>query len=103
MTKSGVIGLSPTVPRTPSVPKYLRVISFPDRDDVPRFLHVVHPQYCRPALQCKQSHGETACQPVAGRPARELAKRSFPGETGKQRDLQGRKLLQATKQFEVVL
>src|SRR5258706_12462880 len=77
MTKSGVIGLSPTVPRTPSVPKYLRdicalcdlpcyatylcnlrhsLVGLPELDDVPGFLHVVPPQYCRSCLQREQSH-----------------------------------------------
>src|SRR6185369_4873288 len=70
MTKSGVIGLSPTVPRTPSVPKYLRIVEgFPDRDHVARFFHIMDPQYSRAALQSEQSHGQAAGQALADRPA----------------------------------
>src|SRR6185369_11475105 len=73
MTKSGVIGLSPTVPRTPSVPKCLRIVEgFPDRDHVARLFHVVDPQYSRPALQSEQSHGEAARQALADGPAGDL-------------------------------
>src|SRR2546423_8816158 len=74
-TKSGVIGLAPTVPRTPSVPKYLRVIleCLPHGDHVPGFLHIMYAQYCRAALQRKQSHRKASGEALFDRPAGELA------------------------------
>src|SRR5262245_49549520 len=80
-TKSGVMGLCPTVPRTPSVPKCLRLIliSLPDRDDVPGFFHVVDPQYCRAALEREQSHREAARQALVDRPAGDLSQGGLAG------------------------
>src|SRR5688572_7889097 len=103
MTKSGVIGLSPMVPRTPSVPKYLRVIveRFPDSDDVPRCLHVVDAQYSRPALQGEQSHRQAAGATLLPRPAGDLLQGGLPGETGEDRQLG--ELRQALQQDQVVL
>src|SRR4051812_16243817 len=93
MTKSGVIGISPTVPRTPSVPKYLRVmqLSFatrglPDRDDVPRLSHVMHAKYSRATLQGEERHGEAAGQPLGHRPPGQFSERRLARQPGKQRD-----------------
>src|SRR5882672_10439048 len=98
MTKSGVIGLSPTVPRTPSVPKCLRLMieGFPDRDHVARLFHVVDPQYSRPALQSEQSHGKAAGQALADRPAGDLRQAGLARQAGKHWQFQGRKFLQMT-------
>src|SRR5581483_12080514 len=103
MTKSGVMGLSPTVPRTPSVPKYLRVMGLPDRDHVLRFLYVMHAQYFGPALQRKQSHGEAAGEALLRRPPGELADRGFARQAGEQGDPEVLQHAQILQQREVVL
>src|SRR6185295_7450605 len=101
MTKSGVIGLSPTVPRTPSVPKYLRIVGgFPDRDHVARLFHIVDSQYSRPALQSEQSHGQAAGEALADRPAGDLLQARLAREA-REHGERGQ-LLQTTQQFEVV-
>src|SRR5574340_1077129 len=52
MTNSGVIGDSPTLPRTPSVPKYLRPIllflhSIPDGQRIAHGRNIVYPEQTR--------------------------------------------------------
>src|SRR4051812_32459232 len=103
-TKSGVIGLAPTVPRTPSVPKYLRVIleCLPHGDHVPGFLHIMHAQYCRAALQRKQSHRETSGKALLNRSPGELAQSGLSGEPCHQRHVQVHEFAQSAKQLQMV-
>src|SRR5215204_618147 len=99
-TKSGVMGLCPTVPRSPSVPKCL-LKALPDRDYVARFLDVVDPQYCRPALQREQSHREAPGEALVDRAAGQLAERRLARQSRQDRQVGDcRKILQ---QDQVVL
>src|SRR5258706_9431814 len=110
MMKSGVIGISPTVPRTPSVPKYLRVmlLSFatrglPHRDDVPRLSYVMHAKYSRAALQGEERHGEAAGQPLGDRPPGQLAERRLARQPGEERDAHIAKSVEMGEQGQIVL
>src|SRR5688572_6691374 len=78
-TNSGVIGLSPMVPRTPSVPKYLRLtgISLPYRDHIAGFLDVVHTKYCSTGLEREQGHGEASGEALLDRSPGDPAERRF--------------------------
>src|SRR5512136_792466 len=66
ITNSGVIGDSPTLPRTPSVPKYFLLMwlgfSFElleHPECVPRRRHVLDPHDSNAVLDRQQSRGET--------------------------------------------
>src|SRR3970040_2417555 len=98
------MGLEPTVPRTPSVPKYLRVIleSLPYGDHVLRFLHLVDPEYFRAALQREQSHGEAAGQALACRPAGDVADGRLSRQAGQQRNSKGFEFAELSQYFHVV-
>src|SRR2546425_8845569 len=103
-TKSGVIGLEPTVPRTPSVPKYLRVmlISLPHGDDVLGFFHVVHPQDFRAALQRQQSQGEASRQPLLHGPAGEHAQRRLARQARQHRHAESLEFVQPSEELEII-
>src|SRR5690606_41515558 len=85
---SGVMGDSPTRPRTPSVPKYLRLMKLPflrepyvairlslsvhraqDRQRIARGSHVVHAHDLGAVLYRDDRRGDACGQPVVGRPA----------------------------------
>src|SRR4051812_8701048 len=105
MTKSGVIGLSPTVPRTPSVPKYLRdiLVGLPDGDDVARLPYVMDTQYCRPAEQREQSHREACRQPLLRAAAGDPAERGLARPADEQRDVHSGERGKVLEQGEVVV
>ena len=70
---TGVIGDSPTLPRTPSVPKYLLAMGLAlpverreHGERIPRRGDVVDADDSSAALDREQSRSEAACEPVVG-------------------------------------
>src|SRR3989442_6141738 len=103
-TKSGVIGLEPTVPRTPSVPKYLRVIfiSLPHGNDVFGLFHVVHTEYVRAAVQREQSEGQASGEALLHRPAGDQPQRRLARQAREHRNAERLELVQSPEQLEIV-
>src|SRR5512145_3358463 len=96
-TKSGVIGLSPIVPRTPSVPKYLRLtgISLPYGDHVACFFNVVDTKYCSTGLQREQGHRQTPGQAILHRSPGDPAECGLAREPRHDRQVgEGRQILE---------
>src|SRR5215831_13752638 len=109
MTNSGVIGDSPTLPRTPSVPKYFLAMesAFPVErrehgERVPRRGDVVDADDSSAALDREQSRGEAAREPVVGGPPRDRAERRLARPAGKHGQADLAEASEVAQQLEVV-
>src|SRR3954469_23542355 len=110
MTKSGVIGASPTRPLTPSVPKYLRDIArysrahrAPDRERVSGRGDVVNAHDSSPALDGQQSRRHAGRHSLIGRPAGDRPERRLARKPGEHGITELRYDRQPPQQFQVVL
>src|SRR6478736_4609570 len=96
-TKSGVMGASPTVPRMPSVPKYVLLMMVspsgsrlcdsrgPDLQGGHGFPDVVHPDDARAAVHREHGRGHAGDGPFVDELARDRAQRRLARPTGQQR------------------
>mmetsp|Transcript_53268 Transcript_53268/g.124851 ORF Transcript_53268/g.124851 Transcript_53268/m.124851 type:complete len:956 (-) Transcript_53268:390-3257(-) len=116
--KSGVIGSCPTVPRMPSVPKYLRLIELfllvnrrncrridgvPNLEGVHGCSDIVHAQHLRAGIHRAQCGSEARSQTLIDRPARDLAQRSLARPADEQRVAQLSEALLPGEQAQIVL
>src|SRR5882672_12790228 len=110
ITNSGVIGDSPTLPRTPSVPKYFLPMSlaFPverreDLERVPRRGDVVDAHDSSSALRREQSRGEARREALVRPSPRDRTQRRLARPARQHRKTHRGEPVEVAQQLEIVL